>query len=84
MKKIYADIYSFVKNKKNINNSDKLEWPISEVEFTRFYNEVLSNYELLALAQKKSIRNLILADFINFKSEKIPKIKTAPEKRIKE
>ena len=63
MNKIYADIQSLVKNKKNYIASKISDWPINEIKFKKFYTDVLSNYETLIKAQKKTTGELLLSDF---------------------
>ena len=63
MNKIYADIQSLVKNKKNYIASKISDWPINEIKFKKFYTDVLSNYENLIKAQKKTTGELLLSDF---------------------
>ena len=63
MKKIYADIQSLIKNKKNFNASTVPNWPINEINFKKFYSDVLSSYELLIKVQKKPVSDLISSDF---------------------
>lgn len=63
MKKIYANIQSLTKNKKNFNIPTFPNWPINEISFKKFYNDVLSGYEYLIKSQKKPVRDLILSDF---------------------
>ena len=63
MNKIYADIQSLVKNKKNYIASKISDWPINEIKFKKFYTDVLSNYENLIKTKKKTTGELLLSDF---------------------